>query len=184
MKQSSCSSSSRFGQSEALNTVTAVALPPGRLKLATRPSLTGSPAVAKTIGVAEWRPLRRVCGRQDPPRISLKLDGQPGRPRAPRADQIAPQPSGIRLRRSDPRRSPLPSAPGGTPPPTESRQASDLPLRNPITGIASCCARAASGQADTAPLSSVMNSRLFTQSPRRRERVWRTGLRDRASLRF
>jgi hypothetical protein len=32
---------------------------------------------------------------------------------------------------------------------------------NPITGIAGCCARAASGQA-AAPPSSVMNSRLHT----------------------
>jgi hypothetical protein len=36
-------------------------------------------------------------------------------------------------------------------------------LRNPITGIAACCARAASGQA-AAPPSSVMNSRRFMRS--------------------
>jgi hypothetical protein len=35
----------------------------------------------------------------------------------------------------------------------------DPPLRNPIIGIAACCARAASGQAVAAPPSSVMNSR-------------------------
>ena len=35
-------------------------------------------------------------------------------------------------------------------------------LRNPITGIAGCCARAASGHAAAAPPSSVMNSRRFT----------------------
>ena len=34
-------------------------------------------------------------------------------------------------------------------------------LRNPITGIAGCCARAASGHATAAPPSSVMNSRRF-----------------------
>src|SRR5262249_57570131 len=32
-------------------------------------------------------------------------------------------------------------------------------LRNPTTGIAGCCARAASGHAATAPPTSVMNSR-------------------------
>src|SRR5262249_51550158 len=37
----------------------------------------------------------------------------------------------------------------------------DPPLRNPIIGIAVCCARAASGHA-AAPPSSVMNSRRFT----------------------
>jgi hypothetical protein len=40
--------------------------------------------------------------------------------------------------------------------------------RNPITGIADCCARAVGGHAAAAPPSSVMNSRRFTRSPRRR----------------
>ena len=35
----------------------------------------------------------------------------------------------------------------------------DAGSRNPITGIAGCCARAASGHAAAAPPSSVMNSR-------------------------
>ena len=35
----------------------------------------------------------------------------------------------------------------------------DALCRNPITGIAACCARAASGHAAAAPPSSVMNSR-------------------------
>jgi type 1 fimbriae regulatory protein FimB/type 1 fimbriae regulatory protein FimE len=37
----------------------------------------------------------------------------------------------------------------------------DLLSRNPITGIAGCCARAASGHAAAAPPRSVMNSRRF-----------------------
>jgi hypothetical protein len=41
---------------------------------------------------------------------------------------------------------------------------------NPITGIAGCCALAASGHA-AAPPSSVMNARRFTRSPRRRGRA-------------
>ena len=35
----------------------------------------------------------------------------------------------------------------------------DVRLRNPITGIAGCCARAASGHVAAAPPSSVMNFR-------------------------
>ena len=38
----------------------------------------------------------------------------------------------------------------------------DRLLRNPITGIPGCCARAASGHATAAPPSSAMNSRRFT----------------------
>ena len=43
---------------------------------------------------------------------------------------------------------------------THQRRASgDALLRNPITGIAGCCARATTGHAATAPPSSVMNWR-------------------------
>jgi hypothetical protein len=37
----------------------------------------------------------------------------------------------------------------------------DKLLRNPITGIAGCCGRAASGHETIAPPSSVMKSRRF-----------------------
>ena len=42
---------SRFAPSSAEMKPTPVTLPPGRLRLATRPSLTGSPPVANTIGI-------------------------------------------------------------------------------------------------------------------------------------
>ena len=42
------------------------------------------------------------------------------------------------------------------------RLADDLLLRNPTTGIADCCARAASGHAAVAPPSSAMKSRRFS----------------------
>ena len=48
---SSCSNCSRFGAISTFNWVTPVTLPPGRLRLATRPSRTGSPPVSKTIGM-------------------------------------------------------------------------------------------------------------------------------------
>jgi hypothetical protein len=43
--------------------------------------------------------------------------------------------------------------------------------RNPTVGFLLGCARAMSGHAAAAPLSSVMNSRLLTRSPRRRGRA-------------
>src|SRR5262249_6747755 len=42
------------------------------------------------------------------------------------------------------------------------RSAAEAASRKPITGIAGCCARAASGHAAAAPPSSVMNVRRFT----------------------
>jgi hypothetical protein len=44
---------SRFAPRSAAKFVTAVTLPPGRLRRATRPSLTGSLPLTKTIGIVE-----------------------------------------------------------------------------------------------------------------------------------
>ena len=50
---SSETSSSRLGFSSTVRSLTPVRLPPGRARLATRPSLTGSPPLKKTIGIVE-----------------------------------------------------------------------------------------------------------------------------------
>src|SRR5947209_16214865 len=47
----SCANSNRFGITSTYNWVTPVTLPPGRLRLATRPICTGSLAVVKTMGI-------------------------------------------------------------------------------------------------------------------------------------
>src|SRR5262249_26388123 len=47
----SCKSPSCFAARVATRKVTPLTLPPGGLRLATRPSLTGSPPLAKTIGI-------------------------------------------------------------------------------------------------------------------------------------
>ena len=47
----SCSSPSRLATSSATKKLMPVALPPGRARLATRPSLTGSSPTPKTIGI-------------------------------------------------------------------------------------------------------------------------------------
>src|SRR5215831_12127776 len=57
--------------------------------------------------------------------------------------------------------------------------AGDEGWRNPITGIAGCCARAPSGQAMAAPLASVMNSRRLVC----RERSIVRGDEDRIMIR-
>ena len=49
----SCSSSNRFGANATVIMVMPVTLPPGRLRLATRPNVTGSPALTKTIGIVD-----------------------------------------------------------------------------------------------------------------------------------
>src|SRR2546422_4154247 len=52
----------------------------------------------------------------------------------------------------------------------------DALLRNPITGVAGCCARAASGHAATAPPRGAMNARRLTRSPHRQ---WRAAWAER-----
>ena len=47
------SNSRRFGPSDVVNRWMPVVLPPGRLKLLTRPSCTGSLPLWKTIGIVE-----------------------------------------------------------------------------------------------------------------------------------
>src|SRR5215468_5996830 len=50
---SSRSNSSRFATTSTMKSITLVILPPGRLRLATRPSRTGSDPTTKTIGIVE-----------------------------------------------------------------------------------------------------------------------------------
>ena len=50
---SSRSNSSRFATTSRMKSITPVILPPGRLRLATRPSRTGSDPTTKTIGIVE-----------------------------------------------------------------------------------------------------------------------------------
>jgi hypothetical protein len=47
----SCSNSRRFGAVSTLTWAAPVRLPPGRLRLTTRPVRTGSPPIANTIGI-------------------------------------------------------------------------------------------------------------------------------------
>jgi len=86
-------------------------------------------------------------------------------------------PTGSQSQRSDPKRSPFQQGLAGR----------RITSRNPITGIAACCARAASGHAAAAPPSSDMNSRRLIfgliRSPRRRGRVSTAEFRGRAPWR-
>ena len=60
---SSRSSSSRFAVNSALKKLIPVRLPPGRARLATRPSLTGSSPTLKTMGIVAVAALAASAGR-------------------------------------------------------------------------------------------------------------------------
>src|SRR5215472_144413 len=59
---SSRSSPNRFASNATVQKLTPVALPPGRLKLATSPSFTGSEPVKKTIGMIEVAFFAAIAG--------------------------------------------------------------------------------------------------------------------------
>ena len=95
---SSCSRCKFFVGSASMRKYTPVTLRLGRLRLTTKPDLTGSAPLAKTIGiVAEppWLPAPQRCSRQGRP-----LAGGAGQPPMLAGDRIAPPPSDIRSRRS------------------------------------------------------------------------------------
>ena len=111
-----------------------------------------------TIGMVEVAAFAARAARVLAPRRSRSPCGEPGRPPALDTGQRDLPPSGIRSRRSGPRRSRFLSGPAGTRPHC-GRRSIDAAPRNPITGIAGCCPRAPSGHAAAAPPSVNMNSR-------------------------
>ena len=108
----SCNNPSCFAPSSATTNVTPVTLPPGRLRLATRPSLSGSPPPWKTIGIVVVAALATIDERCHPQR-SPSPDGVPDRLRVRAVGRAGPAPSDTRSPHSGPRRSRLHEGLGG-----------------------------------------------------------------------
>src|SRR5262245_59693136 len=159
-------------------------LPPGRARLATRPLPTGSPAVAKTMGMIDVACfVARVCGVPD---VTMTLTLSRTNSAALWAARSA-RPSDQRYSIAMVRPSVQPSSRSRcTKAATHSLAAERVlwPKKPMVGSLSPCCARTASGQATAAPPSSVMNSRLFTRSPRRRGRESRAVTKTRAPWRF
>src|SRR5215467_3591193 len=158
---------SLFFVSSAEKKLIPVALLSGRERLATRPSLTGSSPTPNTIGIVVVAAFAAsAAGVLAEVTITLtrrriRSSTSSGNrwywPSAQRysIDTFWPSTKPDSLR---PRRNAV-NQWGCSP--------ANVTLRNPITGIAACCARAASGHAAAAPPTSVMNSRRFTASDSR-----------------
>src|SRR5438128_7482533 len=133
---------SRFAVSSTLRDLTPVALPPGRLRLATRPSATGSEPVPKTIGMLEVAALAATA-----PAV---LTGTAITATCRRTRSAAN--SGIRSSPPPAQRNSIATLRPSTYPVSLKplRNASrcltltcaEVEPRKPITGIAGCCARA------------------------------------------
>jgi hypothetical protein len=68
--------SNRFAPSWAVSALMPVILPPGRLRLATMPSLIGSPPMLNTIGIVLVAPLA-ASGAGAPPCATIRDTGRP-----------------------------------------------------------------------------------------------------------
>ena len=166
----SCSTSSRFGPTSTPRLVTPVRFPPGWIRLATSPALTGSTATAKTVGTVVVAALAATAVGVPPPATSTVT----GR----RASSVAS--AGSRLFWPSAQRYSIatfwPSTyPDSFNPCWNARRrttykSGEALLRKPMTGIAGCWACAASGHAAAAPPRSDMNSRRLIASPRLRTR--------------
>ena len=88
-----------FAPSTEMNGLTPVRLAPGWLRLATRPSLTGSPPVMKMIGIVVLAALAARAETPPPPVAITAIVDARGRPQAPAVYRIGPPPIGIRSRR-------------------------------------------------------------------------------------
>ena len=143
-------------------------LPPGRARLATRPSWTGSSATAKTMGIVVVAALAAKA-EGVPPVTAMTATCRRTNWAASAGSRLYwPSAQRYSIATFSPSTKPASFSPWRNARRLRSTTVSgDVGLRNPITGIAPCCALAASGHEITAaPPSSVMNSRRFIRSPR------------------
>ena len=141
-----------------------VTLPPGRLRLATRPNATGSPPAAKTIGMVVVAAFAASAAAVPPATITATR-------RRTRSAASAGSRSILALRPAVFDRHVLALDIAGFLEALAERDddglavaSADWELRNPITGTAGCCARATTGHA-AAPPSPAMNSRRRIRHP-------------------
>lgn len=139
----SCKTSNCFAVNVPTKKVTPVMLLPGRLRLATRPNLIGSPPISKTIGIVVVADLAAEAEVMPPIEmitVTSRRTNSFGRRfdelwhqrlQAPAIARNDPPPRGIRMRRSVPRRSPLPSGPAELQPPRKASDCADPRAKEP-----------------------------------------------------
>jgi hypothetical protein len=149
--------SSRLETTSALKKLKPVALPPGRARLATRPSLTGSSATPNTIGIVAVAALAAIAAgvpdvaitaTRRRTRSAISAGRRSYRPSSQWYSTITLWPSTVPV-------SPSPLRNAAAKP---AEASADPPSTNPITGIGACCPRATTGHAAALP-NPAMNSR-------------------------
>ena len=165
-----------------VNCVTPVTLPPGRLRLATRPSWIGSAPVCEDNRNSRGR---RLCGkrRRSAARGNyghLTTNQISGHRRQPIDPAFGPAKFDLDAAAMDGEAvspSPLRKADNGS-----AYFSGDEALRKPITGIPDCCPRAENGQAVAEPTAIFMKSRRLMSPPTNNMASYREKLLGRKGL--
>ena len=179
-----CISSRHFAINSTSMVVMPVTLPPGRARLATRPTLTGSVPIKKTIGIV-WVAALAASAPGVLPTTAITATSRRTKSIASAGSRsLCPPPIGIRSLRCGPRQILRRLSLGETQRQARASSSADAPLRNPITGIAGCCACATIGHVAAAPPRSVMNSRRLIRSTCRRGQAASAARSGRAPSRF
>jgi len=160
-------SSSRFATNSVVKILIPVRLPPGRARLATRPSRTGSSATTKTMGIVVVAALAAKAERGPPVAAMTATCRRTNSAASAGSRSYWPSAQRYSFATFSPSTKPASFRPWRNTRRRPAVMSGDLGSRNPITGIGGCCARAASGQAAALPMSE-MNARRFIRSPRRR----------------
>jgi hypothetical protein len=156
---SSCSNSICFAPVSTVKLLTPVILPPGRLRLAANPIWTGSPPVEKTIGMVEVAAF--AASRAGVVVATITVTNWRTRSAASAGNRsYSPRAQRYSIATFRLSTKPASSSPWRNARKRSANSPGDSPLRNPITGIFRCCARAASGHAAVEPPSRARNSRL------------------------
>jgi hypothetical protein len=177
----SLSNSSHFVPILYSSSMNPVVLPPGRAKLATKPAPTGSTTDVNTTGnfvidccsaPTDGLPDAKMASGMSATSSSAYSRIRLATPAPHRMSILMFPPSVHPNRLSSARNAARRARPSGS----SAAKSMSTPMRR--TGLD--CARAASGHATAALPSSVMNSRLFTRSPRRRPTAVSAARSDRA----
>src|SRR5215831_10521569 len=163
-------SSSLLAANSLRNRVTPVALPSGRLRLATRPISTGSPPVRKTVGIVEVAAFAADAAAFETAYRTVTLRLTSSVANAGRRSGWSPA-QRYSIATFWPSTYPASDKPRRKTARFAGGESDAAALRYPTIGTAGCCALAAIGHVAAAPPSSVMNSRRrIIRSPRRQAR--------------
>ena len=160
------SNAKRFCTSTSKKIFMPVALPPGRLRLATRPSLTGSSGILNTIGILV---VAEIAARAAGIFPGAAITATPWRTRSSASSgnrSYWPSAQRYSIETFWPSVNPVSPSPRRKALSRSGRSFEVVAPRYPITGVVGCCARATTGHATDEPAIALIKSRRRIAFPK------------------